>query len=58
MFESVFNRLGHESVVEKNRGRREEMKKKKKKNRRKVAVFFVLFVFKIRNRVISWDGGR
>ncbi len=38
MFERVFNRLGHVSVVE-NRGRRrgeeeeDEMKKKKKKNR-------------------------
>ena len=33
MFERVFNRLGHGSVVEKNRGRRRrrEMKKNKKK---------------------------
>ena len=62
MFERVFNRLGHGSVVEKNRGRRrgeEEEEMKKKKNQRKVAGFFCLFVFfgfKIRNREISWEG--
>ena len=61
MFERVFNRLGHGSVVEKNRGRRRGRRRRRIETRecarRKVAVFlFVCFRFKLRNRVINWEG--
>ena len=60
MFERDFNRLGHGSVVEKieeEEEEEEEMKKKNKKNRRKIAFFFYfILLFKIRNRLISWEG--
>ena len=65
MFERVFNRFGHGSVVEKNRGRRrgrrrrgdEEEEEEEEEESEKGSIFFFFF-FKIRNRVISWDGGR
>ena len=64
MFERVFNRLGHGSVVEKieeeEGGRRRGDEEEEEEESEKGSGFFILFYFFvcwIRNRVISWVGG-
>ena len=68
MFERVFKRLGHGSVVEKKSRKkkrsRKNKRKKKKQNREKVRVLLLLllllwgifFFFKIRNRFVGRMG--